>query len=171
MTHETANFLGGIHPVSKIPYPVLTTDMVTGANGELSYEDCKKAIRLYLKAIDFRSDQGRASDIDSIHSHMVEHEDFPRKCANELQESVAAYRTQLISLKEKIKLCKDKTLCNSIKEEIESVRFEIEGALDEIEGAREEIRQLKADRLIYLIDNINRHVHGEHWRIVCNRPA
>jgi len=169
--HAVTKFLGPTHPVSKKPYPVLTTDMVTGVDGQLSYADCKKVIRLYLKAIDFQSDRGRAGDIESIHGWMVQYEEFPRKCVNELHEGVAVHRTQLTSLKEEINICKDKNLRNSLKEEIESVRFEIESALDEIEGAKEEIRQLKADRLIYLTDNINRYVHGEHWRIVCNRPA
>jgi len=169
--HAVTKFLGRTHPVSKIPYPVMTTDMVTGVDGQLSYEDCKKTIRLYLKAIDFQSDRGRAGDIESIHGWMVQYEDFPRKCANELHEGVAVHRTQLTLLKEKIKICKDKNLRNSLKEEIQSVCFEIASALDEIDGIKEEIQQLKVDRLCYLIDNINRHVHGEHWRIVCNRPA
>jgi len=171
MSSKATDFLGGVHPTSKRPYPVLTTDMVTGVDGQLSYEDCKKVIRLYLKAIDFQSERGRASDIDSIHGWMVEYEDFPRKCAIELNEGIAVHRAQLREKRQNVKICKDKALRKSIVEEIEYLQFEIEGALDQIEGIKEEIKQLKGDRLVYLIDNINRHVHGKHWRTVCNRPV
>jgi hypothetical protein len=52
-----------------------------------------------------------------------------------------------------------------------SIRTEIEDTISEIAECGEELQQMKSDRLIYLVDNINRRVHGNHWRLVCNRPS
>ncbi len=164
-------FLGRVHAVSKKPFPVMTVEMVTGVNSQLTFEDCKKVIRLYLKAIDFRSEMRRDNDVISIHEHMAQQEDFQKKCIAELKEDTAEHRTSLKALSAEKKKCKDQTLLKQLDEEIESTQFEIDCTLIEVNECVKELEQMKIDRLTYLVDNINRYIHGEHWRKVCNRPV
>ena len=157
--------------MSKKPYPAMTVDMVTGVSSQLTFEDCKKVIRLYLKAIDFRSEMGRDNDVKLIHEHMAQQEDFQKRCIAELNENTVGYRTSLKTLIAEQKKCKDQILLKKLEEEIESIQFEIDCIAIEINESAEELAQMKIDRLTYLIDNINRYIHGKHWRQVCNRPV
>jgi energy-converting hydrogenase A subunit M len=117
MNQEIDNFLGGIHPISKKPYPVMKADMVTGITKQLTFADCKKVIRQYLKAIDFEAAYGLSNEIESIHERMVENESFQTCGVSDWKQLITTHRACLLMLQKDLSSCKNATERASIKEE------------------------------------------------------
>lgn len=148
----------------KKSYPVLTPEMFSPSDKPISTADAKKLFKQYMKNIGFLAREELSDHANYLGDEIKQDEEYLKGEWSEKKAEVSRITTRLKEIKKKLPSCADPTKKELIEGEIEDLNEELEFASKELQKATEEYTALKNDKRSYLIDYINRQVHGQDWK-------
>lgn len=144
-------------------YPVLTLEMFSPSDKPISTADAKRLFKQYMKDIGFLAREELSDHAGYLADEIKQDEEYLKGEWLEKKNEVSRITTRIKELKKKIPGCTDPTKKELIEGEIEDLKEELEFATKDLEKAAQEYTTLKNDKRAYLVDYINRQVHGPDW--------
>jgi hypothetical protein len=147
----------------KKSYPVLTPEMFSPADKPISTADAKRLFKQYMKDIGFLDREELSDHANYLGDEIKQDGEYLKGDWLEKKSEVSRITTRLKDITKKVSSCADPKKKELIEGEITDLNEDLDFATKELQIATEAYTAFKNDKRSYLIDYINRQVHGPDW--------
>ncbi len=148
----------------KKSYPILRTEMITPTDKLITTAEAKKLFKQCMKEIGCLARDELSEHANYLGEEIKQDEQYLKDEWTEKKGEVSRITPRLKELKKKLSSCADPKKKEWIEGEIEDVKEELDFATKELEKAAKEFTAFKNDKRSYLVEYINRQVHGPDWK-------
>lgn len=156
-------------------YPILTSEMLQPTDNKIGTTEAKRIYKDWMLKIGYLSNKDKLDKMEL--TDMVsgfademksEEESLKEEAADEIRQvkdAVADLKEELKALKQELKGCKDPAARAALESDIADLQQEIATPDDgHAIKAITAYEAFKADKRAFLIEAVNRQVHGSDWR-------